>query len=232
MKINRNYLYNLYIKQKLSLSKIARLLNCSDVNVYYYMKKFDIELRHLKGNHPWNFKGGKNRFSNCKDCGKKLSSLKAIRCKKCDIKFRKGINGRNYKGIKHLCIDCKIQLKNIYSKRCHKCNTIFWRLNPSKHPAYIHGKCREPYAFGFTRKLKESIRKRDNHICQLCNKKIIHNTKEYFLAIHHIDYNKKNCKETNLISLCGGCNSKVNYDRNKWMKYFKILIKKILIREE
>ena len=33
------------------------------------------------------------------------------------------------------------------------------------------------------------------------------------LAIHHIDYNKKNNKEENLITLCRSCNVKVNFNR-------------------
>jgi hypothetical protein len=39
--------------------------------------------------------------------------------------------------------------------------------------------------------------------------------KDYFqkLSIHHIDYNKENCKDDNLITLCRGCNAIVNYGR-------------------
>jgi len=225
MKINRNKLYKLYINQKLSLNKIADLFKCSDVNIYYYMKKFNIKLRKLGTFRPWNFAGGSRRFPKCKDCNKRLSRIDAIRCKKCDLKFRRGINGRNYKQGLSKCIDCKKELTHYRNNiRCWKCNVIFWKSNPDKCPAFIHGKSKEPYAFEFTRELKESIRKRDNYICKLCNEKIINNTKEYFLAVHHIDYNKQNCNKDNLISLCGGCNSKVNINRKKWIKYFRKLI--------
>ncbi len=40
-------------------------------------------------------------------------------------------------------------------------------------------------------------------------------------AVHHIDYDKKNCDPTNLITLCFSCHGKTNYNRKKWIKYFK-----------
>lgn len=70
---------------------------------------------------------------------------------------------------------------------------------------------------------KDIILKRDNFQCQLCGiqngdciKKIGHR-----LGTHHIDYNKINSKSKNLITLCNSCNSKINYDREKWTKYFQ-----------
>jgi len=91
------------------------------------------------------------------------------------------------------------------------------------------GIMREPYPFKFNRELKEKIRKRDKYICQLCGEK----QKEFkmknrsgkvvflSLGIHHIDYNKQNCKDNNLISLCRKCNSFVNFERRKWTKFFQ-----------
>ena len=40
------------------------------------------------------------------------------------------------------------------------------------------------------------------------------------LNVHHIDYNKQNCKEENLTSLCRQCNLRVNCNRDYWEKYF------------
>jgi hypothetical protein len=74
------------------------------------------------------------------------------------------------------------------------------------------------YPQSFNSNLKNNICKRDNYTCQLCG------VPEYKLTrkidIHHIDYNKKNCSEVNLISLCRKCNSKVNGNREYWQKYF------------
>ena len=37
------------------------------------------------------------------------------------------------------------------------------------------------------------------------------------LCLHHIDYNKKNCMPSNLITVCTSCNSRANKD-HKWHK--------------
>ena len=85
------------------------------------------------------------------------------------------------------------------------------------------GISKELYGSDFTEKLKEKIRKRDNYICQLCNRTQNKELKKfgYRLPIHHIDYDKKNNKENNLITLCKGCNSTVNKDRLDWMRFFQ-----------
>lgn len=82
----------------------------------------------------------------------------------------------------------------------------------NKNPAWRGGTSFEPYSEEFTRKLKSKIKKRDNFTCQLCE---MHKCK---LHIHHIDYDKKNCNPTNLISLCVSCHSKTNFNRAHWTK--------------
>ncbi len=87
------------------------------------------------------------------------------------------------------------------------------------------------YPIEFNDILKEKIRKRDNYQCQNkdCNiteeKHLI--VYGQVLCIHHIDYNKQNCKENNLTTLCNNCHLKTNHNRNYWINYFK----KIDIRE-
>ena len=86
-----------------------------------------------------------------------------------------------------------------------------------------------PYPFIFDNKLKEKIRKRDNYQCKNCNI----TEEEHImvvgcvLSIHHIDYDKMNCEEDNLISLCNQCNTRANFNRNYWKKIynFKMEIK-------
>ena len=87
--------------------------------------------------------------------------------------------------------------------------------------AYIHGKGYEPYTKEFNESLKEQIRERDNKQCQLCFKKQS-KLKGWFkkLDVHHIDYNKQNCDEDNLITLCRQCNDEVNLNRDYWYAYF------------
>lgn len=88
--------------------------------------------------------------------------------------------------------------------------------NGNKNPSWAGG-IAVKYGRGFTPYLKNKIKERDGYICQLCFK----NPKKVTLAIHHIDYDKENCKTENLITLCVGCNCKVNFGRSYWKNYFK-----------
>lgn len=78
------------------------------------------------------------------------------------------------------------------------------------------GKSFEPYSIDWTNELRISIRERDRYICQLCGEK----QGDRAHSVHHVDYNKKNCNPDNLITLCVGCNSKVNKNRKYWTNYF------------
>lgn len=77
-----------------------------------------------------------------------------------------------------------------------------------------------PYAPEWNEKLREKIRNKFNRECQLCTKPE-HKNEWGKINVHHIDYDKKNCKENNLITLCVGCNLKVNYKREYWTNYFQ-----------
>lgn len=87
-------------------------------------------------------------------------------------------------------------------------------LTGETHPNWRGGISCEPYCEQWTDKdYKESIKARDGYKClnPVCSKS---NEK---LHIHHIDYDKKHCHPSNLITLCLPCNVKANYDR-KWHK--------------
>ena len=77
-------------------------------------------------------------------------------------------------------------------------------------------------------KLKEMVRRRDNHTCQICGKKQEKGKKS--LDVHHIDENKggkngysyKNCKDLDrMITLCHKCHSNLKTFRNKQSKIQK-----------
>lgn len=74
----------------------------------------------------------------------------------------------------------------------------------------------EPYSIDWNNTLKKSIRARDNDTCQICIKK----QKNITFHVHHINYNKKNCKPVNLVTLCHQCHIKTNFNRNYWKEYF------------
>src|SRR3990167_6818410 len=97
--------------------------------------------------------------------------------------------------------------------------------NPENHPRWLNGKSFEPYTREFTNQLKYKIRRRDFFSCQLCQ--VLE--KDYFqkLSVNHIDYDKTNCSEDNLITLCRSCNSKVNAKREYWCQYFKLKVQRL-----
>ncbi len=66
--------------------------------------------------------------------------------------------------------------------------------------------------------LKNWIRDRDGRICQICRKTEERNG--YALDVHHVDYDKQNSDEMNLISLCHSCHKKCNFNKKKWIDYF------------
>ena len=70
----------------------------------------------------------------------------------------------------------------------------------------------------FTNKLKDEIRERDNCSCQVCGK--TQEDLDYKLDVHHIDYNRKNSTPENLVAVCRSCHTKIDFDTQKWLKYF------------
>lgn len=91
-------------------------------------------------------------------------------------------------------------------------------LNGDKNPAWMGGLSFYPYTPEFNNKLKGFIRKRDNYTCQECG--YSENILGYKLSIHHIDYDKTNNNENNLISLCKSCHGQTCFNRADWTKYY------------
>lgn len=89
----------------------------------------------------------------------------------------------------------------------------------ANNPNWNGGSSFEPYPIKWTRIFKEQMRHRDKHQCQICGVPEIECNKK--LHVHHIDYNKKNISESNLISLCNSCHGKTNQNRKDWEKFFK-----------
>ena len=87
----------------------------------------------------------------------------------------------------------------------------------SDHPNWQGGKSFESYGKEFDIKLRELIRERDGYCCRICGVK----QEKRKHAIHHIDYIKKNNDPINLITLCQPCHMKTNFDRYKWLGFFK-----------
>ena len=173
----------------------------------------------------------------CRKCGKEFSTYLNNRtlCKKCFWDFteqRKITNSLFYDGIKKELkfSQKKHTLGELTIGVCDECSKTIavpitaWRGNK---PVFCD-ECKPitVYPPEFDQKLKERIRRRDGHVCQNCGitEKEHNEIIGRALAIHHIDYNNKNCVENNLITLCVGCNVRANTDRDNWQNIFTKLM--------
>lgn len=83
---------------------------------------------------------------------------------------------------------------------------------------------RYPGIFG--KALKQRIKDRDNHVCRCCFQTEEQEIKDTGrgLSVHHIDYNKFNCVDNNLITACLSCNNVANSNRDYWYTYYMYII--------
>ena len=110
-----------------------------------------------------------------------------------------------------------------HNSRCPSCAGLKHseRISGNRHHNWKGGVSCEPYCDVWLDKdFKESIKERDGYMClnPVCTNKIKQ------LSIHHIDYNKKNCKPSNLITLCRSCNSSANFNRGWHQSWYKTIM--------
>jgi predicted DNA-binding protein YlxM (UPF0122 family) len=194
MVINKKILTELYYNKKLTLREIALNFNVTHVCILDWMKRFNI----------------KRRSHSTSQIGR-IHSIKTRKLMSLSKKGKPSI----FKGMTNRYSEETLKKMRIVNKKNAR--------NGNKHHNWHGGISKIGYPYYFNEELKEKIRERDNHTCQNCN--ILE--KEHLivfnraLIIHHIDYNKENCKENNLISLCQGCNIRANYNRNYWKRFYQ-----------
>ena len=159
---------------------------------------------------------GKNNPSCNPEVSKKISnSLKEyLRKNKRNAEKNPFFGKKHTEEYKKKASESRKGLKSCSEEQCQK-----QRLNtPRGENCHLWkgGKSFEPYNKCFNKKLKTQIKIRDNYEC-VCGKQ----TQK--LAIHHINYDKLNSDERNLITLCYNCHSKTNFKRNKWENFFKTI---------
>lgn len=104
--------------------------------------------------------------------------------------------------------------------RCPICHQL--NITGSGNPSWKGGVSFEPYCeIWKDNQYKDDIKIRDGYKClnPYCS-----SNKPDDLTIHHIDYNKKNCKPTNLITICRSCNAKANTDRDWHTSWYQAII--------
>ncbi len=212
--ISKEVLYDLYIIQNKSIHEIAKILKCGSVTIWKRLKDLNIS---IKKHVPW------NKNIPCSDNHKKKIS-KANKGKiPWNIGLTKETDGRVLRGAETFSkthFDCSGSKNGFHNKHHEEETKKLFSLQRGGTGIPYEGK--RAYSEEWTQKLKESIRQRDNYTCQLCGMTEEENLIVYGrdLEVHHIDYNKKNCIEDNLISLCLHCHRRTNYNRNYWIDYF------------
>jgi len=174
------------------------------------------------------FPGNKLAYLNTKTYPRRSKKrLFGVLCKNCEKTFFVG--RRNY-GLKTMCSrECRLA----YLRGRTPWNKGIKFLGMENNPNWRGGTSKLPYHASFNKELKDAIRRRDNYQCQNkeCNMKEDDHIHKYGakLTVHHIDYNKMNCSENNLISCCKACNARFNFNREYWQKTLSTVMPVFLI---
>ena len=193
--------------------QIAEEQGCSKNTVYRYLKKFGIKIRmqaeSLKGKFS-----GKNNPSFKYDIPKDFLLEEYENKRKDADKVGKIFGCSKYIILRNLR---KYGIAVRTNGEAHK-----GLFSGPKNPNWIDGRSFLPYPAAFNRALKARIRERDNYTCQVCGMTeeehiILFGTN---LTIHHADYDKNNCEDSNLFSTCFTCNARVNFNKTYWQSFF------------
>jgi hypothetical protein len=92
------------------------------------------------------------------------------------------------------------------------------RISGENNPNWAGGASFKPYGREFNDDLKDLIRKRDVN-CVKCGVTEQEVGREH-LQVHHVDFDKKNCRPKNLVLLCDKCHLKTLKNKGYWIDYF------------
>lgn len=210
-----------YINQQLSLVDIAKEYNCNPQNIWGRLIRYKIPLRSSTATvHSENWWD--------KQKHRRLFHIKQKDLQHQYITLEMSLNDIAKKiGCSHTILTRRanefgIPIRDDKSKMtCRVRETLSIQQTGANNNNWKGGTSFIPYPIDFNYSLKRKIREKDNHTCQLC--KITEIEYQRKLSIHHINYRRTDCREINLISLCGHCNSSVNSNRTFWQIYFTIL---------
>ena len=128
----------------------------------------------------------------------------------------------------------KIRMSNTGKKRSPELRIRLPQIGKTKVGSLASnwqgGKSFEPYSPEFNKSLKRKIKTRDGNRCRNPNCK----GTTQALFVHHIDYNKENFSESNLITLCGSCHSQTSgrKKRDYWTFFYTNLIQTPITKQD
>jgi hypothetical protein len=202
---NKEQVIKWYLEDKLSGIVIQKRLGTKSKKIYLSLHKWGIKVRSkseaLKGK-PQTEEAKQHRIIGLYKCGKKFWS-KAVELNK--IRFKTN-TGKTY--------------EEIYGPE--KAKIIKDKKSGINSRWYINGHGKGEYPLEFNETLKKKILRRDKFTCQECKKHRINLKRN--LDIHHIDFDKKNNNEKNLISLCRKCHLITQFfkPREDIINYYKL----------
>lgn len=230
--IPKENLIRLYIDQNLPARECGYVFGCTPKTIYTRLRQYQLHVRtnsEAREGKPRPYRKKpilesklrqlyvEQKFSMV-ECGKRFN------CSNVTIKNRLtelGIYVRNLSE-SHKQYKWPEERKKSWVLKVKGKNNPMYGVRGKDAPNWKNGLSREPYPLEWRETLRESIRQRDNYICQKCHMPQRELLRK--LSIHHIDYIKENLDPENLISLCNACNCEVNFNREYWINYFRTIL--------
>lgn len=227
---NKDWLYDQYIIQKKSASKIAKEIGCQQETVSRYLHKFEIPIRtqseEIGGErHPLYGK----HFS--EESKKKISLANTgyVPSEETRKKISEATSGSNNPRYGKTATPEQRQkqsesMKKFYQEHPEELihfqesmrNNRITRMGPESN-FWKGGISFEPYCPKFNNDLKERVRSYFGYECIICGKTTEKNGKN--LCVHHVEYDKSACcdgEPVHFAAMCHRCHSKTNFDRERW----------------
>lgn len=183
-------------------------------------KKHDIETRkkiskRLKGVNVWS----KGRKLTPEHIAKRTISRKGYRCsEETKEKIRLANTGNTWGFQKGHKVNCGRKHTPEYILMMKERNSL------EKNPNWVGFEASFPYS-PYWKLIRKEVMERDEKKCQNCLNLGVEQISKV-LTIHHIDYNKMNNLNTNLITLCQTCHNWTTnaHYRDFWVRYYKKLM--------
>jgi hypothetical protein len=225
---NKSWLYQKYWIDKLSLKEIEAIAGVSDTTIGKWMILNGIPRRHYF--EAFTTKGKrlsletrnkmsesqKKRTDNNYWLGKKQSKETCLkRSKSLTGKKRVPFTAEHRANIGKTKRGIKPSLETLRKRSL----SMIGKNKGNENGMWNSGSSFLPYPTFWTIELREKIRERDNYQCQLCFKK--ENGRKHH--IHHINFDKQDCNNKNLITLCPQCHADTIKNREYWQNYLQDL---------